>query len=97
MIDEPLTRAKWLTKTCLLAATVDGHLYSLTVTADDQGAECLSHPRLIYTAEHGVAIMDLACSNDTEVWLCEDSGKVVHLNVGNDGTVQATRTLHVSG
>ena len=34
-IDEPLTKAKWLTDKTILAATVNGNLYALSILEDD--------------------------------------------------------------
>ena len=80
-IEEPLTRAKWLTPTCILATTTHGNLYSLELSKDSQNAECLSRPKLVYSTDHEVAIWDVAVLNANgaskfEVWLAEDSGKV---------------------
>ena len=101
-LDEPLTRAKWLTEKTILVTTTFGNLYALQLSKDDQGVECLLRPKLLYTAEHAVAIWDLqtysAGASCLQIWLAEDSGKVMQLNLENEETLQITSKalLHVS-
>jgi len=72
----------------------------LKMEKDDQGVDCLSRSRLIFTTQHAVAIWDLAVLNTTstnlEVWLAEDSGKITQLNFDGDLTLSETKTVHVS-
>ena len=78
-LEEPLTRVKWLTATCLVATTTHGNVYALEMSRDSQNIECLSRPKLVYSTAHEVAIWDLAVLNKNgklEMWLAEDSGKV---------------------
>ena len=82
-IDEPITKAKWLTDKCLLVTTSYGNLYSVHMSLDDQGVECLSRPNCIWTAEHEVALWDIAALNMSEslvAWVAEDSGKVTQIS-----------------
>ena len=44
VLDEPLTKAKWLTDTTMLVATTYGNLYKIDLKRDDQNAEYLSEP-----------------------------------------------------
>ena len=77
--DEPLSKAKWLTQTCILVTTMDGNAYTLKIEKDSQGVECLSRPSLVYTTEHSVSIWDFTVMNmaqKLEVYIAEDSGKV---------------------
>ena len=98
-IDEPLSKVKWFTPTCILVATTEGNVYSLNLERDSQNALCLSRPKLVYQAEHEVAIWDLATYSKGErheVWLAEDSGKVTQLLLDNTMKVLASKTVHVS-
>jgi len=99
-IDEPLTKAKWLTDSTILAASVDGKLYALQIKKDDQGVEFLSKPRLVYSTEHEVAIWDLVTlsSGSLEVWVADDSGRVTQLTLADENslTVSKTTVVHVS-
>jgi hypothetical protein len=56
---EPLTRARWLTEGLILATTTQGNLYLVQLSRDAQGAECLMQPRVVYRAQHDVAIWDI--------------------------------------
>ena len=74
-----------------MVTTINGKLFALSLKQDDQGADYLSKPQLLYSAEHEAAIWDLVTqssrSNNTEgeddldVFLAEDSGKVTHLSI----------------
>lgn len=63
VLDEPLTKAKWLTDTTMLVATTYGSLYKIDLKRDDQNAEYLSEPYLVYRTTHDVSIWDLAVHN----------------------------------
>ena len=63
VLDEPLTKAKWLTDTTMLVATTYGNLYKIDLKRDDQNAEYLSEPYLVYRTTHDVSIWDLAVHN----------------------------------
>ena len=63
VLDEPLTKAKWLTDTTMLVATTYGNLYKIDLKRDDQNAEYLSEPYLVYRSTHEVSIWDLAVLN----------------------------------
>ena len=79
VFDEPLTKVKWLTETALLVATTHGNLYKMNLKRDDQNAEYLSEPQLLYKTTHEVSIWDVAVLNtaqNLQIWLGEDSGKV---------------------
>jgi len=66
--------------------------------------ECLSLPKLVYSAEHCAAIWDMATinsGNNLSAWVAEDSGKVVSLifaSAAGTGDLQVTKTqvVHVS-
>ena len=63
VLDEPLTKAKWLTDTTMLVATTYGNLFKIDLKRDDQNAEYLSEPYLVYRTTHDVSIWDLAVHN----------------------------------
>jgi len=96
-IDEPLTKAKWLTDSTILAASVDGKLYALQIKKDDQGVEFLSKPRLVYSTEHEVAIWDLVTlsSGSLEVWVADDSGRVTQLTLADENSLTVSKTTVV--
>lgn len=99
-LDEQITRVRWLTSTSLIVATRDGNLYTMELGRDSQNVECLEHPKLLYQAEHEVAIWDVTVYNKAprlEVWLAEDSGKVTQLSIDiSTLQLQASSTIHVS-
>ena len=76
-----------------MVTTINGKLFALSLKQDDQGADYLSKPQLLYSAEHEVAIWDLVTQSsrsnnkegeddlDLDVFLAEDSGKVTHLSI----------------
>ena len=63
MLDEPLTKVRWLTNDRILASTTHGNVYQLKLDKDDQNVECLSKAKLVYSAEHCAAIWDMATIN----------------------------------
>ena len=99
MLPEPITKARWLTDSSIIAATTHGNMYRLQLQRDDQNAWCLKKPTKIYSSEHEVAIWDLAVysSGQTQdVWLCEDSGKVLHLSFDEKLDVKDVTLVYVS-
>ena len=104
-IDEPVSKAKWLSDKIIIMTTTYGSVYSVSLTLDDQQVECLSRPKKIFESEHEVAIWDLAVMNmadKVEAWIAEDSGKVTQLCFdrsiieSNEMTVSSSKTVHVS-
>ena len=98
-LDEPLTRAKWLTSTCIVATTTHGNVYTLELSRDSQNALCLSRPVKVYSTEDEVAVWDMAVfskNSKQEVWLAEDSGKVTQLSLASNEQISASKTVHVS-
>lgn len=100
-IDEPLSKVKWLNDKTILASSTYGNLFQLKLEKDDQRAEFVSRPKLLFTTEHEVAIWDftvlsVATQQTMQVWLAEDSGKVTELSLGADLQITGTKTTHVS-
>lgn len=96
-LDEPLTRARWLNEKTLIAATTHGNLFVVKIEKDDQNRECLARPHLIYSSEHAVAIWDVAFhtgGEHHEVWIAEDSGKIVSIALDLQNLL-VTRTILV--
>ena len=102
MIEEPLTRAKWLTPKCIIVSTTHGNLYTMELSKDSQNVECLMKPQLVYSTTHDVAIWDMAVLSangaaKVEVWVAEDSGKVNQLTLNaSTKQVESQKTVHVS-
>ena len=99
-LEEPISRAKWLSEKTIVAATTCGNVIVLQVERDAQNVECLSRPRTVYATMHGVAIWDLVALSSgqmLEVWLAEDSGTVTQLRL-DSATLNVTQSspVHVS-
>ena len=50
-IQEPITRAKWLSDTEILVATTHGKLHHYTLKLDDQQVLYLDMPTVLYSSE----------------------------------------------